>query len=191
MKALDVYFDQLSNRDWDIHQRIKLMILKARIWDQAGIPQKGFSIAIRAASLAHKARILPSIWEALGALCRVLNSLREFDASVKLLRSVVPQVLECEDCELAGRTFAYLADAHMGLAGSFKTESSKCKDQMSKALESLGRGFDEFQRIGDVRGQCEMLMKRATIMRLNGDVVLANDCASRYLDILKKSKEWT
>ena len=57
-----------------------------------------------------------------------------------------------------------------------------------KALEHIERSFDEFSRIEDVRGQCEMIAKKATIMHLNGDPVLANDCAAKYLDIKRAAK---
>ena len=173
----------------DILNKIKLMILKARIYDKAGLAQKGFSVSIRAASLAYKVRLLPILWEAVGALCRVLLSLKEFDAAQKLLRSILPRVLECEDCTLAADTFSCLADAHMGLAGQAKTESQKRKEHMTKALECLEKAFDEYSRIEDVKGQCEMMAKRATIMHLNGDLVLANDHAAKYLDILRDAKE--
>lgn len=173
----------------DLHSKLKLMVLKARIHDKSGIPQKGFSVALRAASLAHKARIMDVLWDAVGTLCRVLVSLAEYDAAVHLLRSIMPQVLEVEDCELATGAFASLADAHMGLAGIAKPNSTKRKEQMTRALGYLERAFDESSRLGDVRGQCEMMAKRATIMNICGDLVLANDYAAKYLAIRKAAEE--
>ncbi|MCJ1370130.1 anaphase promoting complex subunit 5 [Loxospora ochrophaea] len=189
MKLLEKQATQLNNEEADIFQRVKLMILKSRIYDKAGIPQKGFSVAIRAASLAHRARLLPALWEAVGAVCRVLISLKEFDAAATLLESIMPQVLECEDCDLVAHTFSFLADAHMGLAGQAKAGSRERKQKLTKAAECIGWSFDEFSRIEDVKGQCEMMAKKATIMHLNGDLTLANDCAARYLDIRKSAKE--
>lgn len=189
MGTLEKLSTRLNEETADIYQRVKVMTLKARLLDRAGIPQKGFSVALRAASLAHKARLLPALWEAVGAVSRVLISLMEFEASANLLASIMPQVLECEDCDLSAHMFAYLADAHMGMAGQAKAETLKRKEQLTKALEYLGRSFDEFSRIEDVKGQCEMLAKKATIMRLNGDMVLANDCAAQYLDIKRAAKE--
>ena len=170
----------------DILQRVKLMTLKARIYDKAGIPQKGFSVALRAANLAHKGMILPALWEAVGAISRVLLSLREFEASARLMESIMPQVFECEDCHLAALSFANLADAHMGLAGEAKDESLQRKEHLTKALGYIDGAFDEFSKIEAVRGQCEMMAKKATIMHLNGDPVLANDCAAKYLDIKQR-----
>lgn len=189
MSTLEKLSTRLDEEMADIYQRVKVMTLKARLLDKAGIPQKGFSVALRAASFAHKARLLPALWEAVGAVSRVLISLEEFEASAKLLASIMPQVLECEDCDLSAHMFAYLADAHMGMAGQANAETPKSKEQLTKALEYLGRSFDEFSKIEDVKGQCEMLAKKATIMRLNGDMVLANDCAAQYLDIKRAAKE--
>lgn len=189
MSILEDLATKLSDQEADIFQQIKLMTLKARILDKAGIPQKGFSVAVRAATLAQRAKLLPALWETIGAISRILISLKDFGAAVRLLESIMPQVLECEDCELAGHSFSFLADAHMGLAGQAKAETLQRKEQLTKALEYIGRSFDESSRIEDIRGQCEMMAKKATIMHLNGDSVLANDCAAKYLDIKRAAKE--
>lgn len=189
MSDLEILATKLDKEEAHIVQRVKLMILKARIFDKAGIPQKGFSVALRAATLAHRARLLPALWEAIGATSRILISLKEFGAAAKLLSSIMPQVLECEDCDLAGHMFSFLADAHMGMAGQAKAETLQRKEQLAKALEYIDRSFDEFSSIEEIRGQCEMTAKKATIMHLNGDPVLANDCAAKYLDIKKAARE--
>ncbi|KAL8661367.1 MAG: hypothetical protein Q9202_005669 [Teloschistes flavicans] len=180
---------KLSQQETDIVQRLEVMILKARIFDKAGIAQKGFSVAIRVASLAHKARLVPVLWEAIGAICRILVSAKQFDAAVQLLESVLPQALECEDGGLAAYLFSCLADGHMGLAGQAKDGSLQRKERLTKTLESLDRAFTEYSRIEDIKGQCEMLAKKATIMHLNGDPMLANDCAAKYLDTNRAAKE--
>ncbi len=189
MSALEMLATKVDSEEADILQRVKLMTLKARIFDRAGIPQKGFSVALRAATLAHRARLLPALWEAIGAVSRILISLKEFNAAAKLLSSIMPQVLECEDCDLAGLSFSFLADTHMGMAGQAKAETLQRKEQLTKALEYIDRSFDEFSRVEEIRGQCEMMAKKATIMHLNGDPVLANDCAAKYLDLKKAAKE--
>ncbi|KAL9014863.1 MAG: hypothetical protein Q9173_000500 [Seirophora scorigena] len=189
MTLLEKLLKVLNQQEADIFQRLKVMILKARIYDQAGIPQKGFSVALRAASLAHKAHLLPVLWDAVGAICRILVSVNEFDATVRLIESVLPQVLECEDCGLAAWLFSCLADGHMGTAGQAKSGSLQRKEKLIKASAALDRAFDEYSKIEDVRGQCEMVAKKATIMCLNGDTMLANDCAAKYLDIRKAATE--
>lgn len=189
LSVLEKLASKLNGEEADIAQQIKIMTMKASIFDRAGIPQKGFSVALRAATLAHRALLLPGLWEAVVAVGRVLISIKEFDAAAKLLGSIMPQILECEDCDLAGRTFCFLADAHMGMAGQAKSETLQRKERLTKALEYIDRSFDEFSRIEDIKGQCEMMSKKATIMHLNGDLVLANDCAAKYLDIKRSAEE--
>lgn len=189
IQLLDIYAEKIHMEGADLLLRIKLMILKARTYDKAGQSQKGFSIAIRAASLAHRARLLPALWESVGVLCRVLISLGEFDAALRLLKGIMPQVLEAGDCELAAVLFSYLADAQMGIAGRMVAGSIKQKKHMATASGYLERSFDEYSRIEDVKGQCEMLAKKATILQLNEDLVLANDCAARYLATLQNVEE--
>lgn len=189
MTILEELATKLNEEEADIYQRIRVMTLKAKIWDKGGIPQKGFSVALRAASLAYQCKLLPALWEAVGAVCRVLISVQEFEAAAKVLESIVPQVLEHEDCALAGQTFSFLADAHMGMAGQASVGSLQRKEHLTKALECIDWSFDELSRIEDVGGQCEMMAKKATIMHLNGDSVLANDCAAKYLDIKRAAKE--
>lgn len=189
MSILENFASKLNDEEADVAQRIKIMTLKASIFDRAGIPQKGFSVALRAANLAHRALLLPGLWEAVGVVGRILISIKEYAAAAKLLESIMPQVLECEDCDLAGGTFRFLADAHMGMAGQAKTGTLQRKERLTKALECLDRSFDEFSRIEDIKGQCEVMAKKATIMHLNGDLVLANDCAAKYLDIKRAVKE--
>lgn len=163
------------------------MTLKARILDKCGRPEKGFSIAVRAATIAHRAKLLPALWDAVGAVSNVLISLKEFAAAGKMLDSIMPQVLECEDCDLAARTYSLLVDAQMGQAGQAKPETPKRKEHLTKALEFIDGAFAEFSRIEDIQGQCEMMAKKATIMHLVGDLVLANDYAAKYLDIKREA----
>ena len=189
MELLEMHARELQYHDADIFYRVKLMTLKARLYNKAGLPQKGFSVAIRAASLAYRARLLPLLWEAVGALCGVLTSLNECEAAARLLRSIMPQVLENEDCNLTANSFMFLADAHMGLAGQMNVGTPKRKEHMMKSMGFLERSFDEFSGLEDLVGQCEALAKKATVLHLNGDLMLANDCAAKYIAIRKAARE--
>ena len=173
----------------DIMAQVKLLNIKARILAKCGQPHQGFSIAVRAASMAHRARVLPCLWESSIILSNILLHLHDFPAAVKILDAVVPQVLECQDCDLAARTYSLLVDAHMGMAGEEGTKSAKQQEAFNKALAYLDCAFEEFRRIEELKGQLEMLAKKATIMHLCGDYVLANDIASRYLDLQKEYRE--
>lgn len=104
-----------------------------------------------------------------------------------MLYSIMPQVLECEDCDLAARTYSLLVDAQMGQAGQAKPETTKRNKHLTKALEYIDGAFAEFSRIEDIQEQCEMMAKKATIMHLIGDLVLATDYAAKYLDIKREA----
>ena len=196
MMLLERQSIKMNERETDIFQRVKLMILKARLYEKAGLPHKGFSVAVRAASMAYSAHLLPALWESIGGVCRVLISLKDFEAAVKIMRSIMPQVIECDDCGMASDLFSILADAHMGTAGTItvgvvRTGLMKRKEHLSKALEYVGRAFDGYSKISDINGQCEMTAKRAVIMCLYRDVALAIDYAARYLAIQKTAREDT
>lgn len=189
MEALEVIAASTHEQGIDVWHQIKIMTTKARIFDAAGIAPKGFSLAIRAASLAWSSQVYPLLWEAVNEICAVCNSVEEFEAAAQLLESIAPQVLECEDCELAGRTFSILADSYVGIAGKVKSHMKECKEHLSRALEHLNRACEEYAQLGDVEGQCQVVAKRATIMHMLGDPVLANDCAAEYLAIKKATRQ--
>lgn len=77
----------------DLYQQMHLLVLKALLFARAGIPEKGFSIAVRVASASVKAKILPALWEAVGVLSNILNELGETAAASGLLDAVLPQAL--------------------------------------------------------------------------------------------------
>lgn len=178
---------ELRNYDTNVFHQVKTMILHARIYDEAGLPQKGFSAAIRAASLAYKTRLLVALWEAVGIIGKILNSIGEFGSAKKLLESIMTNVLESEDCELTAILFSVLADACAGSANQFISQPVKRKQQTMKALDYLDKACREFSKISDVKGQREMLAKKAAIMQLNGDHSLVTNIVAEYSDFWKRS----
>ena len=184
--ALDLVESLAKNQhpeNSDVYAQVKLLMIKARGLALCKHPLKGFSIAVRAANMANRARILPALWESSGILANILVNLHEFSAALEILEAIVPQVLECEDCDLAARTYALLVDGYMGLAGNEEPKSVKRKERINKAVEYIDAAFAQFKYVEDLRGQCDMLAKKATVLNLRGDLVLANDCASQYLGL--------
>jgi anaphase-promoting complex subunit 5 len=179
-----------------VYAQIKLLCLKTRILEKTGQPQRGFSLAMRAVCLSYCSRFLPGLWDAIGVLARVLLSLREFEAAAEIVESIMPQLLESQDRELTARSYSVLVDANMGMAGELSRESSggrkqdnpvKAKEYMTRALEYINCAYDEYEKIEDLKGQCEVLAKKATVMHLSGDLVLSNDCAAKYLDLKRQA----
>jgi len=73
-------------------QRVCMLLAKAELFGKAGKPERGFSVALRAASVSFKARLMPCLWAAVGVLSNILNSIGEFEAARRLLNAVIPQV---------------------------------------------------------------------------------------------------
>ena len=181
---------QLEVEKEDVFQRIKLMTMKARFYQQCNVSQKVLSVALRAASLAYRTRIASVLWEAIEVVGQVLLSMSEFEATIRLLECIIPQVLECEDSELIGGCIATAADAYMGLASQTAEKSEwKTKERMVRALGYLELAESEFAKVGNVKRQCEVLAKKGMILMKCGDQALANDCAARYLLLAKEVRE--
>jgi anaphase-promoting complex subunit 5 len=171
----------------DINLRIKLLTMKALLQEKCGRPQKGFSVAVRAASIAWRARLIPALWGAMAVIANILTSLSEFQASAQILISILPRALQCENCSLNAQLYSFLVNAYMGMAGQAKKDSLKRKENLTSCLEFIDRAFNEYSALEDIKGQCEMMAKKATIMRVVGEKVLANDYASAYLDLKKEA----
>lgn len=53
-------------------------------------------------------------------------------------------------------------------------------------MEHIDSAYAQFRYIEDLKGQLEMLSKKATIMHWRGDLVLANDTATQFLELKKQ-----
>lgn len=173
----------------DVLPQVKLLNAKASLLAKCGHPLKGLTIVLRAASTAYRARLLPALWEATTNLSHILNELSEFAPAVFLLSAIVPQVLECQDCALAASVYSKLVDAHIGLAGREKSKSTRWTELVNKATEYIDLAFEQYRRLEDLTGQLDMLDKKARILYMKGDFELADDLASRWLEIRTKYKE--
>jgi anaphase-promoting complex subunit 5 len=170
----------------DVHTTAHLLNLKARILITSSNPLKAFSLTTRAAQLSLRARLLPTLWESIVLLSQILLALREFTAATSLLHSIIPQILECHDNYLAARAYSALADTHIGHAGCAEAKSNRRKEQVNKAMEYLESARVCYRYMEDVQGQLDVLEKMASVMRWRGDLVLANDVASRYLAVRRE-----
>ncbi|PGG98878.1 hypothetical protein AJ79_08754 [Helicocarpus griseus UAMH5409] len=187
LKIIEQNAQSIRQENFDVATQVKLLVVKARIFEQTQQPERGFSLAMRAASIAHRSRYLPGLWESIGVLSVILMTFKEFEAALEILESIVPQVLECEDAYLTARTYSLLVDASMGLAGQAQRDKVRQKEHMARAVEFIDCAFESYSNVEDVAGQCEMMAKKATVMHLSGDLVLANDYAAKYLDLKRQA----
>lgn len=189
LEAVEALAQKASAEINDVVVQNRLMNLKVRILADSDNTLKGFSLVTHAAQIAYRARTLPSLWESLGLLANILTTLREFSAAAELMNAIMPQVLECEDCDLAAHSYSFLADANMGLASVEPDQSTKQKEFISRAMEHIYQAYVQFSHIEDLKGQLEMLKKKATIMHWRGDLVLANDTASQFMQLEQQYAE--
>ncbi|KAI6780592.1 uncharacterized protein J7T54_008510 [Emericellopsis cladophorae] len=172
----------------DLALRVDMLLRKVKLLSLAGRPQRGFSIAINAINIAWRARLVLQLWDALGVLSSILVSFGEFDAASQILIAVIPRAIETDSLFLVAQLYAYLADACMGLAGQEPPKSTKRTEHMTAALAAVNKAFDYYSSIEDIGKQCEMMAKKAMIMKLSGDMELAADYAAAYVS-LKKTAE--
>ncbi|RSL83794.1 hypothetical protein CEP51_004294 [Fusarium floridanum] len=184
---IDRIMSQIQEERRDVALKVKLLLLKASLLDKCGRTQRGFTAAMRAASISWEARSLQGLWEAIGAVSNILVSLSEFEAASQLLVAVIPRSLECDTASLSGQLYSYLADANMGLAGKCEPKSTKRMEYMTKAVEAVQKSLDQYSQIEDMAMQCQMTAKKAMIMKLSGDMALAVDYAAEYVALQKKA----
>lgn len=191
LRMVEQVAHSMQPENFDIHSQVKLLCLKAQILGRSGHPQRGFSLAMRAANIAYGSKILADLWESICTLAMVLLSLREFEATGKLVESIMPQTLETEDYALIAQAYSLLVDANMGMAGELwsvqgRDSKSTRKEYINRALGYIDSAYDHYEQIEDIKGQTEMMAKKATVMHLTGDSVLANDYAAKYLDLRRR-----
>lgn len=181
---------ETGNQDRDVALRVRLLLMKAQLFGKAGRPQRGFSVAMRAANLAWKARLMSLLWQSIGTVSDILNSLEEFEAAEKLLLVIIPRCLECEGNFVAASLYSSLADAYVGTAGKMgvapgqgQVPSRGRMEYLGKAIGALRRAFDYYASVEDIQNKLEVTAKMATIMRVRGEVKVADDLAAKYLEL--------
>ncbi|KAL2020194.1 hypothetical protein VTK56DRAFT_8620 [Thermocarpiscus australiensis] len=187
---VDRLISELRENNRDIALRVRMLLAKVHIFDCIGRPEKGFTIAMRAASMAWRARLLPLLWQAVGALANILNSLGEFAAAAELLTAVLPRCLETDVAFTAGTLYNLLADARMGLAGEMKGrgEAAERAKMMGRVHRALDAAFKCFSAVEDVDKRCEVVAKKATLYRAEGDFARADSCADMYLAMWEEER---
>jgi anaphase-promoting complex subunit 5 len=82
----------LKEDNADVQQRISVLLMQAELWRRVGRPERGFSVALRAASVSFRTRLASSLWTAVGCLGAILNTLGEYREARRLIEAVLPQV---------------------------------------------------------------------------------------------------
>lgn len=187
-EKIDSLLTLARDEDKDQALMVTLLLIKASLLDQSGRPQRGFSIAMRAAGIAWRARLMSLLWRAVGAVAAILISLGEFEAAAEMITASLPRAMESEAAATTAQLFGCLADAYMGLAGASPRKSVQQLEYMTKALGAVEKAFDNYSAIEDSERQCEMMAKKATIMKLSGETTLAADYAAAYVALRRNAE---
>jgi anaphase-promoting complex subunit 5 len=184
--------NEAREHERDISIRIRLLLLQAHLFDKAGRPQKGFTISMQAASMAWRARVMPTLWQAVGSIANILNSMGDYEPAARLLEAVIPRYLECGSAYMAGQLYSVLADSYVGLAGAESAgkgsdaKPNRRREFLVKAHGTLDRALENFTAIEDLERQCETLAKTATVLKVAGDSALANESAAKYMELRRQ-----
>jgi anaphase-promoting complex subunit 5 len=190
--AISMLAQSLKEDNADILQRVNVLLMKADLFRKVGKPERGFGVALRAASVAYKAKLMPSLWAAVGLLANILNGLGECSSAKRLIEGVIPQALEGSDNMLIGTLYSHLGDAYMGLAdpstapkmpaspSSSPSANRSTAANVAKAELYIDRARECYKKSGYLTGECEQLMKKAIIAKLRGDEKLAEEWAQNH-----------
>ncbi|KAF2146216.1 uncharacterized protein K452DRAFT_219925 [Aplosporella prunicola CBS 121167] len=189
LQRIEDLLAELKAEDADLYQRIHLLTMKAMLFCRTGEPEKGFSVAMRAASAAHRARLWPALWEAVCVIAETLVALGEFAAASRLADAIIPQVLEAGDKQLCAKLYAVQADAHVGLGGHAMASGSSYEAEIVQADLFLDKAGQCFHQIEDVRGESETLAKKALLGKLRGDEAGAAKAATESAKVVDEAGE--
>jgi anaphase-promoting complex subunit 5 len=190
--AISLLAQSLKEDSADVLQRVNVLLMKGDLLRKVGRPERGFGVALRAASASYKAKLMPSLWAAVGLLANILNGLGECVSAKRLIEGVIPQALEGTDNMLIATLYSHLGDAHMGLADpstasktleSFSSSphaNRQTAANVAKAELYIDRAREYYKKNGFLVGECEQLMKKAIIARLRGDEKLAEEWAQNH-----------
>nr|POE62527.1 anaphase-promoting complex subunit 5 [Quercus suber] len=170
----------------DVAQRLLLLVCKARVFTAASQPARAFSIALRAASTAHRLLLIPVMLEASTVLAHVLIDLNEFTSCVALVEALLPAVIETNNVRLTAELYALLASAHAGIAGGLPV-AQRTKD-MSAAEESVEKGHSYYSKLKSLNGVLDCLAMKARIARWRGDEAaakLADEVSMQHLATIR------
>ncbi|KAK4892920.1 APC5 protein [Elasticomyces elasticus] len=189
MKAVNKHIKQTAGHSaGDIAQRLHFLVLKSTIFALSGQATKGFSIALRAASIASRLNLVPCVLEAIGALATILNDLSEFEAAKRLLDAALPMMLETRHSKVTAQAFVTSGEAHIGFAGMCTPDSSERLLEVRAGEALVERGRELYARLEDVSGVLECLVIKSRRARARGDEAGAEQADAQYEQVLAEQE---
>ncbi|CAE7205465.1 hypothetical protein PTNB73_07123 [Pyrenophora teres f. teres] len=155
----------LKEDNADIYQRISVLLMQADIWRRVGKPERGFSVALRAASaLEGKDAML------VGTLYSHLA-----DSHMGLANP--------DNASSSHATIMSPSTPKSPRISAMRSRSAN----VAKAELYIDRARDCFKRAACVDGECEQLMKKAMIAKLRGDEKVAEEWAMRHNQVWEEA----
>ncbi|KAI2477807.1 anaphase-promoting complex protein [Pyrenophora tritici-repentis] len=155
----------LKEDNADIYQRVSVLLMQADVWRRVGKPERGFSVALRAASaLEGKDNML------VGTLYSHLA-----DSHMGLANP-----------DAASSSHASIMSPSTAKSPRFPAMRSRSAN-VAKAELYIDRARDCFKRAAYVDGECEQLMKKAMIAKLRGDEKVAEEWAMRHNQVWEEA----
>lgn len=161
----------------DLHVLLRIALARSDLYARAGRGLRVLSLLIGTVQTCLRRHYHQLLWEAVGALARLLVAEGEFRAARALLNLVIPRVLQAGDSEMTALLYLHLGDAHMGLAGQVQANSgrgdtskqtARMKQHLARTWWCLGRAQAHAGAAGageTVRG--EITAKQKTILAVS------------------------
>ena len=166
--ALDRFAAYYDKGVADLHVLLQISLARINLYIKAGHGLRVFRLVVRTVQACLRRRYHLLLWQAVGALARLLVAESEFQAARTLLDAAIPRSVETLHVETTALLYQDLADACMGLAGQEAEAIAKAaastvperganrkerrqarkKQHLSKAWWSLGQAQVYFRRAG-------------------------------------------
>lgn len=185
-ERLDAHLATAERTDADVALRARLLAAKARLFARAGRAPKGLTLALRAAAVAREAKIMPVLFDAIGALGTVLIVIGNSREAEKLIEGVVYTAAETGDVGLVTSLQSTLADACWTSASDKSTGRKEWVVLTRRALHWLVKALEGYVKLEDVSGQCEMANKAQMLCKVLGEFAEAKEFGTMKLE----AAEW-
>ncbi|RAR15443.1 anaphase-promoting complex protein [Stemphylium lycopersici] len=150
----------LKDDNADIQQRVSVLLMQADLWIKVGKPERGFSVALRAAGALEGGdnMLIGTLYSHLADSYMGLANPNSSSSAAAVNRPVTPLTPK------------------VAPSPSPRSRSSN----IAKAELYIDRARDCFMKAGYLDGECEQMMKRAIIAKLRGDEKVAEEWAMRH-----------
>ncbi|KAK9478431.1 anaphase-promoting complex subunit 5-domain-containing protein [Lipomyces japonicus] len=170
--------DRSSRDNGDIHAQLSYLLAYAKVLSKLGRGVRGYSSIMRCVAIAEKACIVPTVMEAICQLCELYNSSYQHQSALSILDAVMPQIIECDNCDLLGKAYYETMNAILGAnyvrimsewtATSIGyNESSKSK--LLHAIRYAHMSYVEYAKVEDISMLVKLSFKLAAMYSILGD----------------------